>query len=315
MLENKFKELVIIGGGPAGASAMLYAERDLIESQWFTGDLMEGQLPLTYDVNNYLGSTKISGLELLHNFHEHCSSFLENKEIKENIINYKIEKIEKKENGFLVTSELKQNKIYSVYTKNIIIATGASPKILEKISTLNSKFIKYCGLCDGFTYQKKDVIIVGGGNAAFEEAIYLKKIVKSITILIRSKPRALAIYQNKIKNEQKIKVIEKIEISSVKELKENKIQLILSNNQKLICDGIFVKIGFFPNTKLLSELNVNLDDNGYIKQHPTNFNSYETNVPGIYAVGDVRADTEKQITIAVDSAIKCILEIQKKIDN
>lgn len=317
-------KLVIIGGGPAGASAMLYAQRALLNPVWFTGDhLIEGALPQTSEVENYLGFTKIKGIDLLQNFYNHSRTFLE--EGKSNIFNYKINSITKTKkhssNNFLLTSEIKDQKIYNIIAENIIVATGANPKelLFKGVDILKKNYkLSYCGLCDGWKFKKKDIVIVGGGNAAFEEAIYLSNLVKNIKILIRrDKARAFQIYQKKIEELHNVKICYNTQILELKELKGDKIKLKTNNPKEEIikCNGIFVKIGYEPNTSFIKDLNVDLDINNYVKQHPSESISFETNVPGIYAIGDIRSDLEKQISIAIDSGIKCVLEISKKIDN
>ncbi len=289
-------DAVIIGSGPAGLTAAIYCLRANLNILILENKTMGGKLSKTYKIENYPGFKEINGADLANHFINQVKNL--NADIKEgsvsNIINNKDEK-----DIILDTNEI-------IKTKTIIIATGTKEKTLDlpKADKFTGNGISYCAVCDGFFYRKKDVVIIGGGNSALEEALYLSSLVNKIYIVIRRDIfKAEKSIINKVINNPKIEVIknhlpdsliikdDKIVGLNIKDTKNNKIT-------KIDCVGIFPYIGSLPNTNFIpKEI---LDKNKYIIVNK----NMETKFEGIYAAGDVINKSLKQIVTATsDGAI------------
>ena len=289
-------DVVIIGSGPAGLTAAIYCLRANLNILILENKTMGGKLSKTYKIENYPGFKEINGADLANHFINQVKNL--NADIKEgsvsNIINNKDEK-----DIILDTNEI-------IKTKTIIIATGTKEKTLDlpKADKFTGNGISYCAVCDGFFYRKKDVVIIGGGNSALEEALYLSSLVNKIYIVIRRDIfKAEKSIINKVINNPKIEVIknhlpdsliikdDKIVGLNIKDTKNNKIT-------KIDCVGIFPYIGSLPNTNFIpKEI---LDKNKYIIVNK----NMETKFEGIYAAGDVINKSLKQIVTATsDGAI------------
>ena len=289
-------DVVIIGSGPAGLTAAIYCLRANLNILILENKTMGGKLSKTYKIENYPGFKEINGADLANHFINQVKNL--NADIKEgsvsNIINNKDEK-----DIILDTNEI-------IKTKTIIIATGTKEKTLDlpKADKFTGNGISYCAVCDGFFYRKKDVVIIGGGNSALEEALYLSSLVNKIYIVIRRDIfKAEKSIINKVINNPKIEVIknhlpdsliikdDKIVGLNIKDTKNNKIT-------KIDCVGIFPYIGSLPNTNFIpKEI---LDKNKYIIVNK----NMETKFEGIYAAGDVINKSLRQIVTATsDGAI------------
>ncbi len=290
-------DVVIIGGGPAGLSASIYAARGGLKTLLCEEKLMGGQIVLSYEVENYPGFPNgISGMELIENFTKQAEKF----------------GVETSYEGAKSIEDDRECK--SVYltngscikTKTIIIAAGASANKLgcpgEKKFT--GKGVSYCATCDGAFFRNKTVAVIGGGDSAIEEALYLTNLVKKVYIIHRrDRLRAIKILQDRAMENKKIEFIFN---TIVKEIQGDKlVNGILLENRKtknmdrLAVDGVFIYVGNTPNTKFIEDL-IKLDENGYIF---TNENM-ETNIDGIFAAGDIRVTPLRQvITSAADGAI------------
>ena len=289
-------DVVIIGSGPAGLTAAIYCLRANLNILILENKTMGGKLSKTYKIENYPGFKEINGADLANHFINQVKNL--NADIKEgsvsNIINNKDEK-----DIILDTNEI-------IKTKTIIIATGTKEKTLDlpKADKFTGNGISYCAVCDGFFYRKKDVVIIGGGNSALEEALYLSSLVNKIYIVIRRDIfKAEKSIINKVINNPKIEVIknhlpdsliikdDKIVGLNIKDTKNNKIT-------KIDCVGIFPYIGSLPNTNFIpKEI---LDKNKYIIVNK----NMETKFEGIYAAGDVINKSLRQIVTATsDGAV------------
>jgi len=294
-------DLIIIGGGPAGITAGIYAARQKLNILLITKDF-GGQLSRkAVAIENYPGFERISGLELIRRFEKHL----------------KKQKIEIQKD--LVKRIKKTNKVFSVFTKNskfqakaVIIASGADPRPLEVPG--EKKFIgrgvSYCTTCDGPLFTGKTIVVVGGGNAGFEAAIYLSKIAKKIYILE---------YSQKVKadeiNQEKVKKLEEIEIitsASLKQIKgDNFVKSIIYQDRKtgknvnLSVDGVFVEIGSQPATAFARDL-VDFNERDEIK---VEFETFQTKTPGLFAVGDCNVGRVKQIVTACGEGAKAALSV------
>lgn len=285
---NNIYDSIIIGAGISGMTAAIYLKRYNLNVLIIEKEIPGGQISKASIIENYPGIEKIDGITLSTNLLKQ----IENLKLK---LNYEEVKEIKEENNIkIVKTEKNEYK-----TKSIIIATGRRPKSLnigeEKYI---GKGLSYCATCDGMLYKDKNVIVVGGGNSALEESLYLSDICKKVTILNRSnKLKADEILVNKVQTKENIEILYNEEIRNIKEENDKIIGIITKSNKEIICDGIFVYIGLTPNTEFLTEIQ---KENEYILVNK----NQETNIKGIYAVGDV---TKKQlyqlVTAASDGAI------------
>ena len=289
-------DCVIIGSGPAGLTAAIYCLRANLNILILEKETMGGKLSKTYKIENYPGFNEINGADLANHFIEQVKNL--KADIKEgNVVDIKNSDNEK--DIVLDTNEI-------IKTETIIIATGTKEKALDlpMANDYIGKGISYCAVCDGFFYRKKDVAIIGGGNSALEEALYLSSLVNKIYIIIRRNEfRADKSIVDKILNNPKIEIIK--EHLPEKLIIENdriiglEIKNVLNNKLSTIsCTGIFPYIGSYPNTSfLLKEI---LDENSYIVVDK----NMKTKIEGIYAAGDVTNKNLRQIVTATnDGAI------------
>lgn len=293
-MEKKNFDVVILGGGPAGFSAAIYAARGAVSTAIVDVNMLGGQPSNYLELENYPGFQLVGGYDLMEKFEEHADKF--------GVKKFPMQEIEK--------VDLAQKKIYTkeydFSAKSIIIATGAQP---QKLGVLGEKEfvgrgVSYCAVCDGAFYKDKAVAVVGGGNSAIEEAIYLTKFAKKVYVIHRrDKLRADKIIQERAFKNQKIEFIWN---STVFEIQgENTVKSILlkdtqtDKTSKLDVDGIFPYIGISPNTELFSG-QLNQDKYGFIITDTT----MATSVDGVYAIGDVRNTPLRQVvTAASDGAI------------
>lgn len=290
---------VIIGSGIAGMTAAIYLKRADIDFVVIESSVPGGQILRTSIIENYPGFKEIDGPEFAMNVYKQLNSlgvkYIYDEAIE--IINNDEEKIVK-----TINQEITCN--------NVIIAMGRSPKQLglENEEKFTGKGISYCALCDGNLYKNKDVAIVGAGNSAFEESLYLSKICNKVTIIARSDLfKADDILVEKVKNTKNIEILAKKEIKEI--IGDDKLrQVILNDDTKLDIAGLFIYIGQQTNIKPYEKLSI-INEYNYI-----NINSkMETNVPGIYACGDcINKDLYQIITAASDGAIAASQIIKKE---
>ncbi len=292
-------DVIVIGLGPGGYGASIYAHRSGLKVLVLEGKMPGGLMNYTNIVNNYPGFINITGPELSMKMFEHFSSFE---------IDYKNEDVIEIENG-KVKKVITNNSIYE--SKNIIIATGRSRRSLglPKEDELRGNGISYCAMCDGHFYKNKDVLVVGAGDSSLEEALYLANIAKKVTMIVRG---------SKLSGKQDlVETIEKKENINVKfgcnivELDSNNgvfSGVKLDNSEELLASGLFVYIGFEP----IMPFKCNVDikrDNGYIITD----NNFETDVEGIYAVGDIIKKDMYQIVSAISEGATAATHIARKL--
>ena len=283
------KDLTIIGGGPAGLSALIYACRANLDVLLIEKESLGGKLIKIDSIENYPGFKQISGFDLANDFIEHTKSF--NYETRYADIKKIVDQKDYKQ-IILDNDEV-------IDTKTIIIASGSKEKELELAYSkqYTGKGISYCAVCDGFFYRKKDVVIIGGGNSALQEALYLSQLVNSITIIIRRDVfRGDRLLVDKIEQNKKIKVIKNTLPNKLVTEDDKLIGLEIKdkdNNLSIInCSGIFPYLGSIPNTSFVpKEL---LDENGYIKVNKDK----STAIKGIYGAGDVTNTNLRQVVTA-----------------
>ena len=300
--------VLIIGSGPAGYTAGIYAARAGLKPLIVSGGQIGGQPTLTTDVENYPGFPEpINGGELMELMKQQALN------LGVEFVEDKIIEVDFKQHPFSCNSEN-----YNLFTADaIIIATGASARWLGLES--EQKYLGFgvsgCATCDGFFYRGKDVAVVGGGNTAAEEALYLTNFAKSVTLIHRRDTlRADKIMQQRVFNNPKIaiewnSVIEEITGSdSPKSVTGLKLKNIKDDSTKeLKIDGIFIAIGHHPNTEIFQN-HLELDNNGYIVTQP---DSCQTNIAGVFAAGDVKAPEFRQAVIAAGSGCTAALEAER----
>ena len=294
-------DLIILGGGPAGASAGVYAARKQLKTAIITSEF-GGQSVVSEKIYNWIGTPEISGLDLGANLKKHILSY---KGPFLDIIEWeKVTKVEKKEN-ILITTE--SGKTYE--SKALIITTGSSRRKLEAINAekFENKGITYCASCDGPMFADQDVLVIGGGNAGFETSAQLLAYCKSVTMIHRSENfRADEITVKKILENPKFKVIKNAEI-----IKVDGEQLVNSLTYKdkltgeektLQTSGIFVEIGQIPNVDFVRDI-INIDEFNKIIVDPM---TQMSSVPGIWAAGDCTNGRYHQNNIAAGDAVKAL---------
>lgn len=293
-MERKIFDIIILGGGPAGFSSAIYAARGAVSTAIVDINMLGGQPSNYLELENYPGFQLVGGYDLMEKFEEHADKFGVEKFPMQEIT--KIDLAKKK----IYTKE------YEFSAKSIIIATGAQPMKLgvKGEKEFVGRGVSYCAVCDGAFYKDKIVAVVGGGNSAIEEAMYLTKFAKKVYVIHRrDKLRADKILQEKAFKNQKIEFIWN---SIVLEIQgENTVKSIVLKNlqtdkiSELKIDGIFPYIGISPNTELFSG-QLNQDKYGFIITDTT----MATSVDGVYAIGDVRNTPLRQVvTAASDGAI------------
>jgi len=288
-------DVIIVGMGPAGMSAGIYAKRSGLKTLILEKKAPGGLINITNLVDNYLGFDNISGPDLAYKMFEH---------IKNNEVQYKIEEVTKirKEENFTVLTNKNTYK-----SKTVILAGGRQPRkvgIEDKIKNLR---ISNCSVCDAPLYKNKDVLVIGGGNSAFEEGIYLSEFASNLTIITRHEVKADKELVEEANKKNNITIFENEEVVDVKE-EEGKYKISLKQKEILV-DGIFSYIGYTPMTEYLSNLNI-LEENGYI-----NVNNTETIVEGLYACGDIIKKELYQIINAAGEGAEAATKAKKYISN
>lgn len=299
-------DLIIIGAGPAGLAAAIYTSRASLSTLVIDESMAGGQIKTTHQVANYPGFVDpIAGHELARNMRDQAARFGTQFELAAEITHLQLDGSEK-----IVTVD---DTPYT--TRNIIIATGSSPRLLNVPGEIEYKGsgVSYCATCDGEFYKDKDVTVIGGGNSAMEESLLLLQMVNSLTVIHQfDELQAEKITANKVLNNPKTKILWSHEPREF--IKNNKKMLTLAENLKtkeivkLESDGIFIFAGMVPNTGLVKNTPLQLSEYGYVV---TNENM-ETNLNGVYAAGDVRVKKYRQITTAIsDGTIAALNIIQK----
>ena len=294
-------DTIILGGGPAGLSAAIYASRGAVSTAVIDTNMLGGQPSNYLELENYPGFQVIGGFDLMEKFEEHADKFGVHKFPMQEIQSVDLK------NKIVTTNE------YEFKAKTIIIATGAQPMKLGVSGEKEfvGRGVSYCAVCDGAFYKNKVVAVVGGGNAAVEEAVYLTKFADKVYIIHRrDELRADKIVQERaFKNEK----IEFIWNSVVKEIKgDNLVNAVVLENVKtkeisnLPVNGVFPYIGMSPNAELFTG-QIEQDSRGFIVTDET----MAASLPGVFAVGDVRTTPLRQvITAASDGAVGAVYAVK-----
>lgn len=304
---NKVYDLVIIGGGPAGLTAGIYAKRyglkTLIIEKYFCG----GQMILTTEVENFPSYIHISGADLSEKMKQHYLSY-NGELLTANVTNIDFDK----------KSVILKDK--TIKYKSLIIATGVVPRKLnlEKEEELSGHGISYCAICDGFFFKNKDVIVVGSGSSALEDAVYLSDLCKSVTIVSKHEHfTGQDIFVKELKEKTNVtyymgympsKILGETEFSGVEITSIKTSEKVTLNGE-----GMFIQIGRMADSSMFKE-KLDLHPAGFIK---SNMNM-ETNIPGVFVAGDIRDTNLRQIitacsdgAVAANSAFKYVESLKK----
>ena len=310
-MTKKIQKVIIIGSGPAGLTAAIYAARANLNPLVFEGLQPGGQLTITTDVENYPGFPDgIMGPEMMDLFRKQAQRF------EAETFFLTVDKVDLIERPFKV---FVGEEIY--LTETIIISTGASAQLLglESESKLMGYGVSACATCDGFFFKEKKVLIVGGGDSAMEEAIFLTKFASSVSIIHRRDEfRASKIMQERALNNPKIDVIWNSTIESMVGDPQNGgltgvvlKDTLSGETSELECDGVFIAIGHTPNSDLFRG-KLDLDDKGYIL---TGADNTHTSVDGVFASGDIQDTVYRQAVTAAGSGCMAALDAEHFLEN
>lgn len=298
------QNVVIVGSGPAGLTAAIYTSRATLSPLLLEGAQAGGQLTLTTDVENYPGFPKgIMGPQLIQDMRDQAERFGTTFERSD------LTAVDLHSRPFILTI----NNEKEVQTKTLIITTGASANLLglPSESRLMGHGVSTCATCDGFFFRGKELVVVGGGDSAIEEAIFLTKFATKVTVIHRrDKLRASKIMQDRAFNNDKLvfqwnaiveEVLGESMVSGVR-IRDTQTQA----TSEIPCAGVFVAIGHQPNTNLFQG-QLDMDANGYLQtQHGTS-----TNVPGVFAAGDVQDPHYRQAVTAAGSGCMAAIDAER----
>ena len=297
-------DLAILGGGPAGITAAIYASRARLNTIWIDKNFAPGgQITATYEVDNYPGMPGISGMDLGEAFGEHAHKLgLEPKR----------EKILSMENisGDIKTIRTKKNEYQA---RAIILAFGAEHRKLEIAGEddLGGLGVSYCATCDGAFYKGRTAVVIGGGNVAAEDAVFLSGLCKKVYLIHRrDELRADKAIQEKVFGCENIEMVWDsipLEILGQDEVTGIKIRNVKTGEEReLDTDGVFIAVGIVPNTALVKD-QLELDENGYICAGEEGI----TSTPGVFAAGDIRTKALRQVVTAVSDGANAVASVQK----
>ena len=314
-MENKHSSLIILGSGPAGYTAALYASRANLKPLLITGLEIGGQLTTTTDVDNWPGDhDNLQGPELMERMKEHVRKY-DTEIIMDHI-----------KEADLSSKPIKLIGDSTTYTCDaLIISTGASAKYLglESEKLYLGKGVSACATCDGFFYRGLEVVVIGGGNTAVEEALYLSNIASKVTLVHRrDKLRAEAMLIDKLNQKVKAKKIEIIWNSNLLEVNGDKTKVTSATlkktdsdeTQDIECAGVFVAIGHQPNTSLFKSY-LEMDNAGYLKvKGGSSGGITSTSIEGVFAAGDVSDSIYRQAVTSAGSGCMAALDAEKYLD-
>jgi thioredoxin reductase (NADPH) len=298
--QNPSHDIIIIGSGPAGLTAAIYAGRALVKTLVIGGRLPGGQLMLTSGVENYPGfSDGIQGQELMQEMRKQAERFVAE------MLDEDVESVDFSLRPLHVTAGGHE------YTANaVIIATGSSARWLGLRSEvkLRGRGVSSCATCDGYFFRERKVVVVGGGDTALEEALFLTKYATEVLVIHRrDQLRGSKIMQERAMNNQKIRFVWNSVVEEI--LGEQKVEGVKINNTKtgeisiIQCDGVFVAIGFDPNTKVFQG-HIELDEKGYV----ISTRDTSTSVKGVFVAGDVHDHRYRQAVTAAGEGCKAAID-------
>lgn len=310
MTDKTIHKTIIIGSGPAGLTAAIYAGRANLKPIVFEGNQPGGQLTITTDVENFPGFPDgVMGPDMMDLFRNQAKKFGAECHFKH------------------VTKVDLTSKPYRVFvgeemflSDTVIISTGASARMLglEEEEQLMGYGISTCATCDGYFFKEKNIVVVGGGDSAMEEASFLTKFAKKVTIIHRREVfKASKIMLDRVRNNPLIDIIVNKSIESINGNQQDGISNIVlkdtvsGETSTFECEGVFYGIGHTPNTDLFKGM-IDLNDNGYII---TQSDSSLTNIPGVFACGDVQDDHYRQAITAAGSGCMAAIDAEKYLED
>ncbi len=307
---NEVKKVIIIGSGPAGLTAALYCSRANLSPVVFEGTLAGGLLMLTTVVENFPGFPEgIMGPELMERFRKQAKNF------GATLINDLVIEVDFKKRPFVVKTPSQK-----YLTHTVIIATGASSKMLNVPGEkeLLGYGVSTCATCDGPFFKEKTVAIVGGGDSAMEEALFISRFAKKLYIIHRRDTlRASKIMQKRVFENNKIELLWNSIVLEIGSVKDKKVRWVITKNvqsneeKKLEVDGLFIAIGHKPNTDVFKG-QIEMDEVGYIK---TFNNRTNTSCEGVFAAGDVVDKIYRQAVTAAGGGCQAAIDVEKYLEN
>jgi thioredoxin reductase (NADPH) len=303
---SEVRDVIIIGGGPAGYTAALYAARANLSPLVIEGFNWGGQLMITSEVENYPGYRDgVMGPEMMSEFRAQAERF------GAEFVTDDVTRLDLSERPF---------KIYvgddEYIGKSVIVATGATARQLglESERALHGRGVTYCATCDAAFYREREVVVVGGGDSAMEEALYLTKFASKVTLVHRrAEFRASQIMVDRVRDHDRIEILTPFVVEEVLGVDTGKLTGVLLRNVETdetieyATDGLFVAIGHDPTTKLFVDW-LDHDDNGYLV---TKGKTTETNIPGVFAAGDVQDHVYRQAITAAGSGCAAALDAER----
>jgi thioredoxin reductase (NADPH) len=299
------ENVIIIGSGPAGFAAGVYTGRAQLNPLIITGNEIGGQVAITYEVENYPGfPASLSGPELVEKFQEQAQKF--GARIEYDYVN----EVDFSQHPFLVKTQAGQ----SYQARSVIVATGATPRKLHVPGEeeLTGRGVSYCATCDGFFFRGKEVVVVGGGDSAVEEALFLTRFATKVTIIHRrDELRASKILQSRAFSNEKIQYLWDSVVASIEAGPNGAVQAIVVENVKtgkkdiFPTEGVFIFIGHEPNGWMFAD---QLEmENGYIATN----RRMHTSVPGVFAAGEIQDDYFRQVATSAGQGVMAAMEAEK----
>ncbi|SMB87768.1 thioredoxin reductase (NADPH) [Desulfonispora thiosulfatigenes DSM 11270] len=296
-------DVIVIGGGPAGLTASIYAVRAGLDTLLIELGAPGGQAGTTDMIENYPGFPDgVSGPELMMSFHKQA----ENLGVK-----FKFKKVSQLELKGPVKKVYAGDEVYE--SKTVIISSGAHPRVLgvEGEGKLRGKGVSYCATCDGFFFRGKEVLVIGGGDTALQEALYLSKFCSKVTIVHRrDRLRGAQMLQKRIDKNEKIDVVWDSVVERIEG--ENSVEKVVLRNvitketKDINAAGVFIFVGYSPNVDYLPK-GLRYDKQGYLITDT----EMKTNIPGVFAVGDIRQKGLRQVSTAVGDGAEVIVALER----
>lgn len=306
MTEDGVREVIIVGGGPAGYTAAIYAARANLRPLVIEGIQWGGQLMITSEVENYPGYPEgVLGPAMMQDFRTQAERF------GTDFLTDDVTRVDFSQRPFRIYVGDEEYR-----ARTVIVATGATARQLglESEIALQGRGVSYCAVCDAAFFRHKDVVVVGGGDSAMEEAIFLTKFATSVTIVHRREEfRASPIMVDRARSNEKIRWVLNAVVEEVLGVEEGRVTGVrlrdvrTGDTRELPTDGLFVAIGHDPNTKLFVDW-LDHDEAGYLVTKP---HSTETNIPGVFAAGDVQDRVYRQAVTAAGSGCMAALDAER----